>query len=92
MAGWLPPAFPTAEEERAAAPIGAPLVAADWREMRRGAPPARKLLRQPVALAGLGRVAERLNAAVLKTVRRANPVSGVRIPPLPYRQSTISFS
>jgi Domain of unknown function (DUF6458) len=28
-------------------------------------------------------VAERLNAAVLKTVRRANPVSGVRIPPLP---------
>src|SRR5271170_4012740 len=30
-----------------------------------------------------GRVAERLNAAVLKTVRRANPVSGVRIPPLP---------
>ena len=30
-----------------------------------------------------GRVAERLNAAVLKTVRRAIPVSGVRIPPLP---------
>jgi hypothetical protein len=31
-----------------------------------------------------GRVAERLNAAVLKTVRRANLVSGVRIPPLPF--------
>ena len=31
-----------------------------------------------------GRVAERLNAAVLKTARRVNPVSGVRIPPLPF--------
>ncbi len=30
-----------------------------------------------------GRVAERLNALVLKTSRRATPVSGVRIPPLP---------
>jgi hypothetical protein len=30
-----------------------------------------------------GRVAERLNAAVLKTARRVNLVSGVRIPPLP---------
>jgi hypothetical protein len=29
MAGWLLPAFPTAEEQRAAAPIGSPLVAAD---------------------------------------------------------------
>jgi hypothetical protein len=31
-----------------------------------------------------GRVAERLNAAVLKTVRRRRAVSGVRIPPLPF--------
>src|SRR5258707_5764953 len=29
MAGWLLPAFPTAEEERAAAPIGSPLVTAE---------------------------------------------------------------
>jgi hypothetical protein len=29
MAGWLLPAFPTAEEELVAAPIGSPLVAAD---------------------------------------------------------------
>jgi uncharacterized protein YecE (DUF72 family) len=36
-----------------------------------------------VASVRRGRVAERLNATVLKTVRRANPVSGVRIPPLP---------
>src|ERR1700704_515625 len=39
--------------------------------------------RERVGSGGLGRVAERLNAAVLKTVRRAIPVSGVRIPPLP---------
>jgi hypothetical protein len=31
-----------------------------------------------------GRVAERLNAPVLKTGRRATPASGVRISPLPY--------
>jgi hypothetical protein len=35
-----------------------------------------------------GRVAERLNAAVLKTARRAIPVSGVRIPPLPFRRGS----
>ena len=39
---------------------------------------------QRVACPRRGRVAERLNAAVLKTVRRATPVSGVRIPPLPF--------
>ena len=37
----------------------------------------------PVAFVDHGRVAERLNAPVLKTGRRATPVSGVRISPLP---------
>ena len=37
-----------------------------------------------LALIDRGRVAERLNAPVLKTGRRATPVSGVRISPLPF--------
>src|ERR1700722_363188 len=43
----------------------------------------------PVALRpSLGRVAERLNAAVSKTVSGVKPLTGVRIPPLPF--STVS--
>jgi hypothetical protein len=39
----------------------------------------------PLALAGgIGRVAERLNAAVSKTVSGVKPLTGVRIPPLPF--------
>ena len=45
--------------------------------------------RDRVASGARGRVAERLNATVLKTVRRANPVSGVRIPPLPPTQPNL---
>jgi hypothetical protein len=48
-----------------------------------GSASARPADRLAFPFVALGRVAERLNALVLKTSRRAIPASGVRIPPLP---------